>query len=85
MIYYCFLAASSRSGTIGVVWGWIAAIVYIFYVLKYSLFAYWLITGQLNSNSSKRKRYTKEEKDNYKVLFTVFHPLRLISNKDHKR
>lgn len=68
MFSYYFLAASGSSGdTMGVVFAWIAVIVFIYYVIKYSLIAYWLITGQ-NNNSSKRKRYTKEEKENYKSL-----------------
>ena len=70
MILQLILAASKSSDNIiSTVLSILAAIFILYYVLKYTLFAYWLATGAFNSNSNgKRVRYTKADKEKFNSL-----------------
>jgi protein-tyrosine-phosphatase len=68
MITSIFLAAKSSGDTFSMILAIIAVIVIIFYVIKYSLFAFWLVTGGFNNSNGKRIRYTKADKEKFNTL-----------------
>lgn len=67
MELFTILSASGKSNdNFSMILFIIAIIVIAFYILKYSLYAFWIISG-FNSRR-KKNRYTKEDKEKFKTL-----------------